>query len=796
MRLYYTKPATKMRLRPSPRITKKERLWEQTALPLGNGSLGMSVIGGIDRDVIVVNEKTLWTGGPSPSRPDYNGGNIVGKDADGKTRLDYYNEIRELFLKGKDSEASRLCDKLIGLEDGYGAYQCLGEITLAFEGVNKRSKGYERSLELQTGIMTTSLKDAIKGSDCSDIREYFVSHNYRVAVMNIARANGPLGVKIGYKKRQDISLATDKNGIVNFGELPDNGLKVYASLRVVTDGDTNADNESISVNNATYITLYLSAATDYSDNYPIYRSGEDMEGLKKRVEENIENAVAAGYEKVKEDHIEDAARYMKRLSIDLGGKKDVPPTDELLKLYNKNKLDDSERRALEELLYEYGRYFTVASSREDDVMPSNLQGIWNVSNAPAWNCDYHLNVNLQMNYWPTYSSDLHECAMPLIRYVDSLRAPGRVTAKVYTGIESKDGESNGYLFHTQNTPFGWTCPGWDFSWGWSPAAVCWILHNVFEYYEYTADKEFAKERIYPMMKEACDYFSQLLIFDEKTKRLVSAPCFSPEHGPRTLGNTYEQSLIAQMFKDTAILAKDIGEDSDDINKWEDILSKLRPIEIGDDGQIKEWYHETKLGEIGQRRHRHLSHLLGFYPGNIIDKRKAPEELKAVVVSLDDRGDESVGWAMGQRINTRARTGDGDGAMRLIKHLFKKGINHNLWDVHPPFQIDGNFGYTAGVNEMLAQSHLGVIELLPALPSDWKKGSVKGMVVRGNFALDMEWNDGREQVTAVIESRVGGKLTVILEGKKLECNVPHTVAEDGAIIADTVKGQKIVLKSVK
>ena len=284
MRLYYTKPATKMRLRPSPRITKKERLWEQTALPLGNGSLGMSVIGGIDRDVIVVNEKTLWTGGPSPSRPDYNGGNIVGKDADGKTRLDYYNEIRELFLKGKDSEASRLCDKLIGLEDGYGAYQCLGEITLAFEGVNKRSKGYERSLELQTGIMTTSLKDAIKGSDCSDIREYFVSHNYRVAVMNIARANGSLGVKIGYKKRQDISLATDKNGIVNFGELPDNGLKVYASLRVVTDGDTNADNESISVNNATYITLYLSAATDYSDNYPIYRSGEDMEGLKKRVE--------------------------------------------------------------------------------------------------------------------------------------------------------------------------------------------------------------------------------------------------------------------------------------------------------------------------------------------------------------------------------------------------------------------------------------------------------------------------------------------------------------------------------
>jgi len=181
--------------------------------------------------------------------------------------------------------------------------------------------------------------------------------------MNIARANGPLGVKIGYKKRQDISLAAEKNGIVNFGELPDNGLKVYASLRVVTDGDTSADNESISVNNATYITLYLSAVTDYSDNYPIYRCGEDMEGLKKRVEANIENAVAAGHEKVKEDHIEDVARYMKRLSIDLGGKKDVPPTDELLKLYNKNKLDESERRALEELLYEYGRYFTVASSR-------------------------------------------------------------------------------------------------------------------------------------------------------------------------------------------------------------------------------------------------------------------------------------------------------------------------------------------------------------------------------------------------------------------------------------------------
>ena len=550
-------------------------------------------------------------------------------------------------------------------------------------------------------------------------------------------------------------LSTAKaNSIVTCGKLEDNDLQYYARMDVVTGGKIAANGEVLSVSGAESVVLIVSAATDYAPIYPAYRTGESEKQLAKKVDELIEKAVQKGYDTLKAEHIADYTALYDKVKFNIGAIDSNITTDRLLKKYRSGIIKPEQKRYLEELLYNYGRYLTIATSRSTDLLPSNLQGIWNNRDNPPWGSDYHMNVNLQMNYWPTYSTNLAECAIPLIKYVDSLRKPGRVTAATYAGIVSDENEENGFVFHTQNTPFGWTCPGWEFSWGWSPAATAWILQNVYDYYEYTGDKEYLEEVIYPMLREASLYFKDTLVEDKKTSRLVTVPAYSPEHGPRTMGNTYEQSLIWQLFNDTVEAANVLGIDSDLAQELDGKIAKLNPIEIGDDGQIKEWYFESKLGKIGETHHRHLSHLLGLFPGDLINKDLHPEWLEAVKVSLNKRGDKSTGWAMGQRINTWARACDGDRAYKLINQLFKSGLFSNMWDAHPPFQIDGNFGYTAGVTEMLMQSNLGYIELLPALPSVWRNGSISGIVARGNFELSFEWQDGK-LLKLAIKSNNGG-----------------------------------------
>ena len=779
LKLWYTSPAD---------ITRYYEGWQEKSLPMGNGGIGGSVFGGITRERIQLNEKSLWSGGPSESRKNYNGGNLENKGNNGATM----NSIHDYFANGQDNAATKLAkSNLIGASDdkgtnGYGYYLSFGNMYIDFKNVSSNSdvSNYTRDLDLNTAIAGVNYD---KGSTHYS-RENFTSYPDNVIVTHIT-ADGSEKISLdvsvepdnnrgdavngigdsSYKRDWDTKVS---NGLISInGQLKDNQMKFTSQTQVITDnaGTVTDGNGKVSVSGASEVTIITSIGTDYKDEYPSYRTGESANDLSNRVKWYVDQASAKTYEELKANHIGDYQNIFDRVDLNLGQTVSTKPTDELLSAYKAGSATEAERRQLEVMLFQYGRFMTIESSRETTIdkngyvretLPSNLQGLWVGANNSPWHSDYHMNVNLQMNYWPTYSTNMAECAQPLIDYIDALREPGRVTAAIYAGVSSPEGQENGFMAHTQNNPFGWTCPGWDFSWGWSPAAVPWILQNCWDYYEYTGDTSYLENNIYPMMKEEAKLYDQMLVRGADGK-LVSSPAFSPEHGPVTNGNTYEQSLIWQLYEDTIKAAEVLGTDADLVATWKANQADLKgPIEIGDSGQIKEWYTETTVNSMGDGYgHRHMSHLLGLYPGDLITEDNA-EWFAAAKVSMQNRTDVSTGWGMAQRINSWARLGDGNKALQLIENLFKNGIYANLFDYHEPkyFQIDGNFGYPSGVAEMLLKHNEGYINLLPAVPDAWANGSVDGLVAQGNFEVSMDWADGNVK-TATILSKNGGEAVV-------------------------------------
>ena len=781
--------------------------WEKQALPVGNGEMGAKVFGLIGEERIQYNEKTLWSGGPQPDSTGYNGGNYQG-------RYKVLAEIRKALEEGNRQKAKQLAERnLVGPNNAqYGRYLSFGDIFMVF---NNQKKGlenvtdYHRGLDISEAISTTSYTQ--DGTNFK--RETFSSYPDDVTVTHLSKkgdktldftlwnsltedliANGDYSWE--YSNYKQGAVTTDSNGILLKGTVKDNGLKFASYLGIKTDGQVTAQDGYLTVTGASYATLLLSAKTNFAQNPKTnYRKDIDVENTVKSI---VEAAKAKDYETLKNNHIKDYQSLFNRVQLNLGGSKSSQTTKEALHTYNPEK-----GQKLEELFFQYGRYLLISSSRDrTDALPANLQGVWNAVDNPPWNSDYHLNVNLQMNYWPAYMNNLAETAKPMINYIDDMRYYGRIAAKEYAGIESKEGQENGWLVHTQATPFGWTTPGWNYYWGWSPAANAWMMQNVYDYYKFTKDETYLKEKIYPMLKETAKFWNSFLHYDQSSDRWVSSPSYSPEHGTITIGNTFDQSLVWQLFHDYMEVANHLKVDQDLVTEVKAKFDKLKPLHINQDGRIKEWYEEDSpqfTNEEIENHHRHVSHLVGLFPGTLFGKDQ-PEYLEAARATLNHRGDGGTGWSKANKINLWARLLDGNRAHRLLAEQLKSSTLENLWDTHAPFQIDGNFGATSGMAEMLLQSHTGYIAPLPALPDAWKDGQISGLVARGNFEVSMKWKEKNLESLAFL-SHAGGDLVVDypdIESSIVKINgkeIKPTLLKGNRIQIATQKGDQITFEKL-